>query len=115
MGSFVAGVDVDSPERHAKVVATLNLPFPILSDPDRSRAITPLGFSNSVDSRNIAVPATIVIDSNGDEVWRYVGRDQADRPLQEDVLDVLRGMKLDPVVQPLPVLRGSPPGSSLAR
>lgn len=49
-------------------------------------------------------PATIVLDSNGDEVWRYSGKNNRDRPEFDDLkknLDNLRGATSQPTTQPV--------------
>lgn len=84
------------------MVEKLNLPFPMLSDPDRSLAIGPYDLMNISDPRNIAIPATIVIDPAGVEALRLVSRDYADRPLEDEALELLQGLGLAPVSQPRP-------------
>lgn len=106
-GAVVAAIDVDSPGQHAAMVEKLNLPFPMLSDPDRTLAVGPYDLMNLDDSRNLAIPATIVIDPAGEELLRLVSRDFADRPFEDEALELLRGLGLDPVSQPAPN-RGMP-------
>jgi hypothetical protein len=89
------------------MVEKLNLPFPMLSDPDRHLSIEPFELMNEHDSRGLAIPATILIGPDGDEVMRSVSRDFADRPLEDVVLDALRRLDLAPVEQPPPT-RGQP-------
>jgi hypothetical protein len=101
-GALVAAIDIDSPGQHAAMVDKLNLPFPMLSDPDRSLAVEPYDLMNASDPRKIAIPATIVIDPAGDEVLRLVSRDYADRPLEDEALELLQALGLDPVTQPVP-------------
>ena len=86
------------------MVDKLNLPFPILSDPDRSLSIEPYRLLNTEDPRGLAVPATVVIDPNGDEVLRLVSRDFADRPFEDVALDALKDLGLAPVEQPAPTI-----------
>lgn len=89
------------------MVEKLNLPFPMLSDPERHLSIEPFGLTNEEDPRGLAITATVLIGPDGDEVMRLVSRDYADRPLEDDVLDALRRMDLAPVDQPVPT-RGNP-------
>jgi hypothetical protein len=111
-GAAVAAIDIDSPPQHAAMAEKLNLNYPFLSDPDRSGAIAPFDLANEVDPRNLAIPATVVIDAAGEEVWRLVSRDFADRPVEDDALEVVKAMDLGPVDQPAPG-RGVPePGPS---
>jgi hypothetical protein len=109
-GAVVAAIDVDSPGQHAAMVDKLNLPFPILSDPDRSLSIEPYRLLNTEDPRGLAIPATVVIDPNGDEVLRLVSRDFADRPFEDVALDALKDLGLAPVEQPAPTMGDLAPG-----
>jgi hypothetical protein len=106
-GAVVVAIDVDSPGQHAAMVEKLNLPFPMLSDPDRHLSIEPFGLMNQDDPRGLAIPATVLIGPDGDEVMRLVSRDYADRPLEDVVLGALQGLELAPVEQP-PLTRGTP-------
>ena len=75
----MVGVSVDAPEQNAALVESLRLPFPVLSDPDRSLAVEPFGVADPNDERNIARPAMILVAPGGDEVFRFESRDFADR------------------------------------
>lgn len=106
-GAVVAAIDVDTPGQHAAMVQNLNLPFPMLSDPERDLAIGPFGLMNEEDPRGLAITATVLIDQNGREVFRSVSRDYADRPLEDEVIDAIRDLRLEPVSQP-PVTPATP-------
>ncbi len=93
-GAIVAAVVVDSVPQNAAMLEKLRLPFPILSDPDRSVAIRPYGLADERDPREIAVPTTVVIDAGGNEVWRKKSFDFAERPEEDEVLEVVRGLGL---------------------
>ncbi len=93
---------MDSVGQHAATVASLRIPFPLLSDPDRSLAIEPFGVADPNDPRNLARPAMIVVDSAGGEGFRFVSRDYADRLPEDDVLDVVQGLGLGPTTQSAP-------------
>lgn len=103
----MAAIDVDSPDQHAAMVEKLNLPFPMLSDPDRSQAIIPYGLADERDPRMVARPALVAADSTGAEVYRFVARDYADRLPEDDVLRVLQARGLPPTTQ-APPTPGSP-------
>lgn len=92
------------------MIEKLNLPFPILSDPDRQAAIGPLGFSNPTDERNIAYPGTVIFDTEGNETFRWQSRDFADRIPEDDVLAELRKLGHPPTTQSPPTLGTSEPG-----
>ncbi len=79
-----------------------DLPFPLLSDPDRSLAVGPLGVADPVDRREIALAAMILIDPEGNEAFRFESRDYADRLPEETVLEQVRMLGLGPATQPTP-------------
>ena len=91
-------------------MASLRIPFPLLSDPDRSLAIEPFGVADTNDPRNLARPAMIVVDSAGNERFRFVSRDYADRLPEDDVLDVVHGLGLGPTTQSAPTPGTPEPG-----
>lgn len=84
------------------MIEKLDLPFPILSDPDRSIIIEPEGLADPKDRRNIARPAMILLDPDGRERWRFVSRDFADRLLNDTVLDEVKSLGLPSTTQPPP-------------
>ncbi len=81
------------------MVEKLELPFPYLSDPDRSQAIEPFGLSNPDDARDLAYPAIVLIGVDGDEEWRWTSRDFADRIPEDDVVAAARVLGLPPTTQ----------------
>lgn len=85
------------------MVEKLDLPFPMLSDTDRSVAITPYGLADPKDPRGLAIPALVLVDASGAEHYRFVSRDYADRLAEDAVLDVARSLELEPVSQDRPV------------
>lgn len=109
-GGRLFGLSADSPAQNAAVMGTLALPFPILSDPSRSAAITPLGFADESDPRQISKPGVVIIDSLGEIVHRMEGRDYADRPDEEELLEALGVLRLDPTTQDPPVVGEATPG-----
>ncbi len=96
-GTRITAIDIDSPGQHAAMIEKLSLPFPFLSDPDRSKAITPFGLANPSDAREIAFPAIVLIGPDGAEKWRWVSRDFADRLPEDDVLEAVAALGLAPV------------------
>jgi len=68
--------------------------FPFLTDPGH-RVIDRYGLFNDADprGRQIAHPATFIIDREGVVRWRFVEVDYRVRPTNEDVLEVLAGVK----------------------
>lgn len=109
-GAVVAAIDIDSPGQHAAMVEKLNLPFPMLSDPDRSLSVGPYDLMNTTDPRNLAIPATVLIGPDGEEVLRIVSRDFADRPMEDEAIETLKALGLDPVTQAPPTPGTPEPG-----
>lgn len=92
------------------MIDKLDLPFPLLSDPDRSSAIVPFDVADAADKRNIARPAVILLDPSGTEVYRRVARDFADRVTEDDVVEQVRALGLPPTSQAVPELGTAEPG-----
>lgn len=109
-GGRVYGLSADTAEMNAAMMEKLALPFTILSDPDRDRAITPLGFADADDPRRISRPATIVVSPEGEIVFSVVGRDYADRPDEDLLLEKLAALDLAPTTQQTPVVGEAVPG-----
>ena len=111
-GVRLYGIVVDSPGQNSAMIDKLDLPFPILSDPDRSGAITPLDLRNEKDPRGLALPALVLIGTDGEEVWRYVSRDYADRMPEDEVLGVIESQGWSATTQPAPALGPIEPGDN---
>lgn len=92
------------------MIDKLDLPFPLLSDPDRSAAITPLDVADPKDPRDIARPAMVLFAPDGEEVWRFVSRDFADRMPEEKVLDRIRQEDWPATTQDAPPIGAIEPG-----
>jgi alkyl hydroperoxide reductase subunit AhpC len=110
-GAIVAAVVVDDPKQNAAMVEKLKLPFPILSDPGRDLAIEPYGVADPKDPREIAIPTTVVIDAAGNEVWRKQSFDFAERPEEDAILEVVRGLGLSPTSQEMAPPVDAEPGA----
>lgn len=109
-GGRIFGISADTPGQNAAVVEKLRLPFPILSDPGRDRAITPLGFADENDPRGIARPGVLIVDPDGEVAYRTGSRDYADRPTEDSVLEALAELGLEPTTQPPPKTGEPEPG-----
>ena len=103
-------VSIDSPQQHSAMVEKLALPFPMLSDPDRSGMIEPLGVADPNDHRNLSRPAMIMFDTDGGERWRFVSRDYADRLPEDAALEIARSLDLPPTTQVAPTVVDPQPG-----
>ena len=79
------------------MIEKLEIPFPYLSDTDRSRAVEPYDVVDHKDARDLARPAMILVDTDGEERFRFVSRDFADRYPEDKVLEVAAELGLDPV------------------
>lgn len=85
----LAGISVDSVDQNNAMVDKLLLPFPLLSDPE-GRVIKEWGVWTDTDG-GIARPSIFAIRSDGSIAWKYVGRDFADRPTDDELFNSLRG------------------------
>lgn len=93
------------------MVEKLSLPFPLLSDPDRTLIIEPMGVADPKDARNIARPAMMLFGPDGSERWRFVSRDYADRLPNDEVLEHVRSLSLTPTSQAAPEVGRAEPGA----
>ena len=92
------------------MVDQLKLPFPFLSDPDRTLAIRPFGVADERDPREIAIPTSILLAPGGDEVYRRLSTDFADRPTEDALVQAAQQLGLDPTTQEAPELGPIEPG-----
>lgn len=106
-GARVFGISADGPGQNSAVIEKLALPFPILSDESRDLAIRPLGFADEKDPRKIARTGLVIIDTSGERIFSYTGRDYADRPDEDAVLEQLDELDLEPTTQAPPAV-GTP-------
>ena len=109
-GGRVFGISADTVEMNAAMVEKLALPFPILSDPDRDKAIAPLGFADENDPRGIARTGALIISPQGEIVFSLLGRDYADRPVEDDLLASLAALGLPATTQAPPEIGEVTPG-----
>lgn len=92
------------------MVQKLRLPFPLLSDPDRSAIIGPMGVADPHDDREIARPAAILLHRGGEEMWRFESRDFADRIPEDAIVEQTRALGLPPTTQDAPEIVDPQPG-----
>jgi peroxiredoxin len=69
------------------MIEKLLLPFDLLSDPQGEVAIEPLGFWDGPG--RISKPALVLTDRDGTIRYVYEGRDFADRPKDEAMMESL--------------------------
>ncbi len=72
-----------------------------LADPGGERFLGPLHLIDPDDERGIALPAMLVIAPDGSEVYRYQGRDFADRTTDDDVYGALDALGLPAIDAPV--------------
>ena len=106
-GARIAAVVIDEPGQNAAMVAKLALPFPILADPDGEGAVKP--FDVWDEPGRMARPASVVLTPDGREIYRYVGVDFMDRPIDEEILAALEPLRLPAVETPAAPLPHLPP------
>lgn len=106
-GGRLYGISADTPGQNAAVMEKLALPFPILSDVERTQAVEPLGFSDEKDPRQISRAGVVIVAPTGEEAFRHSGRDFADRPDEDLLLDALSELTLEETTQEAPA-RGEP-------
>ena len=109
-GARLYGLSADSPAQNAAVMEKLALTFPILSDEDREAANKPLGFADEKDPRQISRPGVVIVSTDGEIVHRSTGRDFADRPDEDDLLEHLAALGLEPATQDPPEVGTPEPG-----
>ena len=88
-GAQLAGISVDPPANNASMVGKLQLPFPLLSDPEGELARL-FGLWN--EKEGVVAPSIVVVDQSGEVRYLYSGKDIADRPRDEEVLAALDGL-----------------------
>ena len=83
-GAEILAISVDDPEKNKELAAKLNIPFPLLSDPDHKVIDT----YDILDSSNgkISRAAVFILDKKGIVRWTYVADDYKVRPPDEELL-----------------------------
>ncbi|PRQ08179.1 AhpC/TSA family protein [Enhygromyxa salina] len=88
----MVAIVVDDPATNAALIERLNLDFTILSDADLA-TIRAWGVEH--EGKDIALPATLVVDRSGKIAWAYVGDNPRYRPVVDTVLEVLTALEHD--------------------
>ena len=68
-----------------------------VSDAGGEAILQPLGLFDPEERGGIALPGMVIYSPAGDEVYRYQGRDFADRTNDDDLFEALDGLGLPPV------------------
>jgi len=97
-GAELAAVSVDDEVRQAGMSRRWKLgATTMISDPGGTDILEPLGLFDPDERDGIALPGMIIVDPDGNEVYRYQGRDFADRTNDDDIFDALGALDLPPV------------------
>ncbi len=100
-GAEFAAVSVDDDVRQAGMARRWGLSHSrMVSDPGGERYLKPLDLFNPGERNGIALPGMIIVDPDGNEVYRYQGRDFADRTNDDDLWETLAGLGGAPVDPP---------------
>lgn len=100
-GAEVIAVSVDDDDRQAGMFARWPTPHVrYVSDPDGHDILRPLGLYDPEERGGIGLPAFIVYDPDGAEVYRKVGRDFADRTADTEMFDAVEALGLDAIDPP---------------
>ena len=81
----LVAISADTREDSAEFIEEKGITVPLLADP-ALEVISAYGVA--MDGKEIAVPATFIIDKNKKIVWKYVGENMTDRPDEKEVLQM---------------------------
>jgi hypothetical protein len=100
-GGEVIAISVDNDERQAAMFRRWPTPsVRYVSDPGGDTYLRALDLFDPNERDGIALPAILVLDPAGNEVFAHRGRDFADRTHDEDVSAALEALRLDPLDPP---------------
>ena len=100
-GAEVLALSVDSIERNAAMFERWPTPHvQYVSDPAGETYLKAMDLFDPDERGGIALPALLVIDAGGNEVYGYRGADFADRRNDEDALVALESLGLDAIEAP---------------
>jgi hypothetical protein len=100
-GAELAAVSVDDDVRQAGMAqrwAFTHTRF--VADPGGAELLQPLRLFDPEERGGIALPGMVIVDPDGTEVYRYQGRDFADRTNDDDIWATLDALSLPPVDPP---------------
>lgn len=97
-GAEVVAVSVNEEARQAGMAERWKLAnIKLVGDEGGDSILKSLDLFDPEDRGGIALPSMIVVGPDGTEVYRYNGRDFADRTTDDDVMEAVRGLNLDPI------------------
>ncbi|MDP2870953.1 MAG: redoxin domain-containing protein [Bacillota bacterium] len=89
----IVAISPDDQQATKELVERLELPFTVLSDPHLEAAgAYHVRHIDEPSGRRIPRPATFVIGPDGLVLYAYVGENARDRPGEDDLLAVVRGI-----------------------
>lgn len=98
LGAEVIAISVDDEGRQAGMADRWRLRFTsLVSDPGGERYLQPLELWDPESRGGIALPGIVVIDPEGNERYRYQGRDFADRTTDDEIFAALEDLGLTAV------------------
>ena len=96
-GAELLAVSVDDETRQAGMAQRWALHHTtMVADPGGTDILQPLDLFDPAERGGIALPGMVVFDPSGTEVYRYCGRDFADRTNDEDLFAALDALNLPP-------------------
>ena len=97
-GAELIAISVDDDVRQAGMANRWRLTHTrMVSDPGGEAYLRPLDLFDPNERGGIAMPAMVLIEPGGAEVYRYRGRDFADRTNDDDLWEALDALALAPV------------------
>lgn len=102
-GAEIVAIGADTRAVSDALMARWALPYYVIDDTDGTKALRALDLWNAEEHGGIAAVGAVVFNADGEEVWRTVGRDVADRPDRETLLRILETFGL-PGLHALPPL-----------
>lgn len=101
-GAELAAVSVDDDVRQAGMAERWGFNHTaFVSDPGGETYLKPLNLFDPEERGGIALPGMVIIAPDGEEVYRYQGRDFADRTNDDDIWAALDALDL-PAVEAVP-------------
>lgn len=101
-GAEVVAISVDDEVRQAGMSQRWALDdIRFVADPGGERFLQPLGLFDPEERGGLALPSMVIVSPDGDEVYRYLGRDFADRTNDDDLFEAVEALSL-PAVSPEP-------------
>lgn len=100
-GAELLAISVDDDSRQAGMAQRWGLDaVRFVSDPGGETMLKPMDLFDPEERGGIALPGMVLIGPDGSEVYRYIGRDYADRTNDEEIWAPLKALGLSPVDPP---------------